>query len=140
MTSFPPLSIAVVDDHSIICAVFRSIAEDTPDLRFAWSAPDIRQGLNALLSSPPGMLVVDVNLPDGSGYDLARQAVEMNRLLKVLVVSSNEGRSYAERALQAGARGFVNKNTSPDELLKAIYAIRSGEYYFSPQLIMPVPG
>ncbi|WP_081892452.1 response regulator transcription factor [Verrucomicrobium sp. BvORR106] len=142
VTSFPPsdqhvVSIAVVDDHSIICAVFRSIAEDSPGLSFAWSAPDVRQGAAALKRELPGILVVDVNLPDGSGYELARQTLQEHRHLKVLVVSTNEGRVYSEQAYKAGARGYVNKNTSPDELLHAINTIRSGGTYFNPALKEP---
>lgn len=141
----PPLpdqqlvSIAVVDDHSIICAVFRSIAEDSPGLTFAWSAPDVRQGFEALQRQEPGILVVDVNLPDGNGYELTRQALQIYRSLKVLVVSTNEGRVYSEQAYKAGARGFVNKNTSPDELLHAIHTIRNGGSYFNPALKEPGP-
>ncbi|HSJ04791.1 MAG: response regulator transcription factor [Verrucomicrobium sp.] len=128
------LPIAVVDDHSIICAVFRSIAEDAPDLTFAWSAGTIAIGLESLHRQQPGVLIVDVNLPDGNGYDLIHQALNHYADLKILMVSTHEETIYAERARDAGARGYVNKNTSPDELLEAIYAIRSGATYFNPSV------
>jgi DNA-binding NarL/FixJ family response regulator len=129
------LRIAVVDDHSIICAVFRSLAEDTPGMEFAWSAGNIAGGLATLNRQAPDVLIVDVNLPDGNGYDLIRQALQAHKDLRILMVSTHEEVVYAQRALEAGARGYMNKNTSPDELLQALYAVHAGERYFNP----PVP-
>ena len=133
-----PLRIAVVDDHSIIRAVFRSIAEDAPELDLAWSASNLTEARGCFAKDVPDFLIVDVSMPDGNGYDLTTEFLKQAPELPVLIVSSHEEKSYAQHALKCGAKGYVVKNASPSEILEAIYAVQAGRYYFKPAI--PLPG
>ncbi len=73
---------------------------------------------------------MDVSLPDGNGIDLAREVLAGLPQLKVLIVSSHEGTVQAEAALACGAKGYVAKSSSPEDLVAAIDVIRKGGTYF----------
>ncbi len=122
----PTWRIAVVDDHSIIRAVFRTLVEDDPNLQFLWSASTLDEARGYLSETPPDMLIVDISLPDGEGYDLIPEAFSRRPDLRVLVVSSYEDVDHAWRALDCGAHGYLTKNSSPGDILEAISSIQKG--------------
>jgi DNA-binding NarL/FixJ family response regulator len=122
----PPRRIAVVDDMSIIRAVFRSIAEDSPNLNLLWTAPNITEARESLKGELPDLLILDVNLPDGDGFDFAIELTQDYPRLPVLMFSAHEGGSFVEKAAQCGAKGFLGKNVSPQKVVEAITIICSG--------------
>ena len=126
LETLPPRRIAVVDDMSIIRAVFRSIAEDSPNLDLMWAAPNIEEARKSLSAELPDLLILDVNLPDGDGFDFASELTETHPTLPVLMFSAHEGGSFVEKAGRCGAKGFLGKNVSPQKVVEAITIICSG--------------
>ena len=122
--------VAVVDDHSIIRAIFKSLVDDDPGLELIWSASCLAEARRMLASARPDLLIVDVSLPDGNGLDLAREALILQPHLRILVVSSHAGAANARLALKSGARGYVAKSSAPENISEAIDAIRTGGTYF----------
>lgn len=122
--------VAVVDDYSIIRAVFKSLVDDDPELSLIWSASCLAEARSHLARNVPDLLILDVSLPDGNGIDLAREILASLPHLKVLIVSSHEGTAQAEAALACGAKGYVAKSSSPEDLVGAIDVIRKGGTYF----------
>ncbi|MDZ4286825.1 MAG: response regulator transcription factor [Prosthecobacter sp.] len=130
-----PVRVAVVDDHSIMRAVYRTLVEDAPDLDLAWSASTAKEArMHLERDDVPDVVIMDLTLPDGSGYELTREFLQRYPGLPVLVVSAHHDRSYAQEAFECGARGYLVKDSSPHELLHALEAVRSGESYFKPPI------
>jgi DNA-binding NarL/FixJ family response regulator len=82
----------------------------------------------------PDLLVLDILLSDGSGLEMTKQLTSRNVCPGILIVSQGDETLYAERALKAGARGYVMKNRSVSEILVAIRAVLAGEFYVSPKI------
>lgn len=133
VTSMDLVRIAVVDDHSIMRAVYRSLIDDSPELDMAWSASTLEEArLHIQRDERPDVIIMDVTLPDGTGYDLVREVLKKFPDMPILMVSAHEERSYAEQAAQAGARGYLVKDSSPAELMDALETVLSGESHFKP--------
>lgn len=119
----PPVRVAVVDDHSIMRAVFSAIVEDAPDLDLAWSAANLAEARPFLASEEPGLLILDVSLPDGNGFEFTQEILLRHPNLPVLIVSAEEDETFKQRARACGARAFLSKDVSPEEVLKAVHMI-----------------
>ena len=129
------MRIAVVDDHSIMRAVYRSLIDDSPELEMAWSASTVDEArLHIERDDIPDIIIMDVTLPDGTGYDLVREILNEYPNVPILMVSAHEERAYAEQAAECGARGYLVKDSSPAELMDALETVISGEVYFKPSL------
>jgi DNA-binding NarL/FixJ family response regulator len=118
--------IAIVDDYSIMRAVFTSLMEDHRGLEVVWSASSLAEARLNLWRDIPDMLIVDVSLPDGEGYELIGEALAVQPVPRVLVISNHAGREYAQRALDCGAKGYLTKNSSPGDIIEAIALIQRG--------------
>lgn len=129
------IRIAVVDDHSIMRAVYRSLVDDSPEFIMAWSASTVEEArLHVERDEAPDVMIMDVTLPDGTGYDLLGEVLQKFPSLPVLMVSAHEEKSYVRKAAEGGARGYLVKDSSPSELMDALEAVLSGETYFKPAL------
>lgn len=125
-----PLRLAVVDDHAIIRGVFVTLVEDAPDMVMAWTASSLADAREKLRRSPPDFLVMDVSLPDGNGFSFTEEVLAELPKLPVLIVSAKEDRSYPERAAACGARGFIPKEASLEQLVEAVATIQQGRNWF----------
>lgn len=122
--------IAVVDDHAIIRSIFRTITEDTPGLHLVWTAADLTSAREQLLKHRPHLLVLDVTLPDGDGFDLAREVLLTWPAVRVLIITSHEDKNYVRKARNLGVAGFITKTTSPQNLLRIMQRIIEGGDFF----------
>jgi len=120
----------VVDDHAIIRGVFLTLVEDTPDLVMAWMASSLGDARSKLLRDVPDFLVMDVELPDGNGFDFILEVLAQFPRLPVLMVSAQEDRSYPSRAKTSGAKGFIGKAASLERLVEAVNTIQQGGEWF----------
>ena len=133
------MRVAVIDDHSIMRAVYRTLVEDAPDLELAWSASTAKEArMHLERDDVPDVIIMDLTLPDGTGYELTQEVLQRHPGLPVLVVSAHQDKSYAQEAYDCGARGYLVKDSSPNELLHALEAVRNGESYFKPPIDEPV--
>lgn len=125
------LRLAVVDDHAIIRGVFVTLVEDAPDLTMAWTASSLAEARDKLKCDTPEFLVMDVTLPDGNGFDFIAKTLHDLPELSVLMVSAHEDPSYPERAAACGAKGFIPKVASLEQLVEAVSVIQHGDRWFS---------
>ena len=123
--------LAVVDDHAIIRGVFVTLVEDAPDLIMAWTASSLADAEKKLQGDAPDVLVMDVGLPDGNGFDFTAKVLGMLPDLPILMVSADEDRSYSDRAAACGARGFIAKEASLEQLVEAVSTIQRGGQWFA---------
>jgi DNA-binding NarL/FixJ family response regulator len=116
-----------VDDHTM----FRELIEHDPGLMVCGDAADAAAGLEGLRQTNPDVVIVDITLADSSGLDLVKSIKNEYEDLPVLVVSMHEESLYAERALRAGAMGYVMKNEPAKTVTAAIHSVLRGEMYLS---------
>lgn len=124
------LRLAVIDDHAIIRGVFVTLVEDAPDMVMAWTASTLADARTKLRNDIPDFLVMDVTLPDGNGFDFLKEVLDHAPALPVLMVSAQGDPEFPERAAKGGARGFIAKEASLEQLLEAVNTIQQGGEWF----------
>ncbi len=123
--------ILIVDDHPIVRHGIVQLVNRQSDLECKVEADDAESALQILSEKDFDLIVADISLPGLSGLDLVRRVHGTHPNLPMLVVSMHEESIYAERALRAGARGFVMKQEATDKLIEAMRKLLSGGVYLS---------
>ena len=127
MTSSARIRIVCIDDHPIVREGLASIIALQSDMEMAGGAESGTQGLALFRRLKPDIALVDLRLPDMNGHELTRQILEHSPEARIIVLTSFEGDTDIERALAAGARGYVVKGVPREELLRAIRAVHAGK-------------
>lgn len=118
-------NVLVVDDHAIVRSGIRRLLATNPDLEIS-EARTGEDALNQVNGSNFQLLMLDLNLPGLGGLELLKRLLKADPRLSVLVFSLHTEAIYATRAIQAGARGFISKNATPEELLAAVETVLAG--------------
>ncbi|WP_428937445.1 response regulator transcription factor [Fontivita pretiosa] len=124
-------SVLLVDDHPIVRQGLAQLINQEPDLLVSAEVATARQALD-LLDRPgaaPDIAIVDISLEDRSGIELIKEIRARWPLLPILVLSMHDEALYAERALRAGARGYIMKQEATDRVMTAIRKVLGGEIY-----------
>ena len=121
------IRILCVDDHPIVREGLASILSLQPDMELICAAESGVQALELFREMQPDITLVDLRLPDMSGHELTRQMLAHLPGARIIVLTSFEGDADIERALAAGARGYVVKGIVREELLGAIRAVHAGK-------------
>jgi two-component system invasion response regulator UvrY len=127
--------ILVVDDHAIVRSGVRRLLASQPQVELE-EAESGEVALALVERTPFQLLILDLNLPGLGGPELLRRLLKASPNLPVLVFSMIAEPVYVDRALRAGARGYVSKNAAPEELLKAIHALMAGQSYLEQELAL----
>lgn len=127
-------SIVLAEDHSIVREGLRLLLSGDPALRVVGEAPDGLAAVDLVDRLQPDLLIVDVMMPGLNGLDVIRQVVQRSPRTAIIVLSMYADESYVLRALRLGALGYVLKNASSTDLLKAIEAVLGGRTYLSEPL------
>lgn len=130
----------VVDDHLILREGLRMLLNGQTDLEVCGEASRAQEGLKAMLESAPDLAIVDLSLEDSNGLDLLKDLHTRLPDLPVLVLSMHDESLFADRAIRAGARGYLMKKEAGKELLSAIRTILSGKIYLSERRSQQVLG
>lgn len=133
-SAIPMTRILLVDDHPIVRQGLACLVENEPDLRVTAEAETADGALAALDRGGVDFVLLDITLRQGSGLDLIGQIRARAGAPPILVLSMHHERFYAERALRAGAQGYIMKRSRPAELVPAIRKVLAGELYLSPTL------
>lgn len=126
--------ILIVDDHPTVREGLTVRISSQDDMEVCGEAADEEQALSKTIELRPDVAIVDISLPKGHGIDLIKQIRARCGEVKMIVHSMYEESLYAERSLQAGALGYVNKREAAETLLDAIRKVASGEVYLSPEM------
>jgi DNA-binding NarL/FixJ family response regulator len=118
--------VLVVDDHPLTRAGVAAMINREPGLRVCAQAGSVRMALCAVKRTKPDLVLTDLEMGDRSGLELVRRLHAERPLLPVLVFSMHYGSIYADRALKAGASGYVMKSEGPARLLEAVRASLAG--------------
>ncbi|MFO1022981.1 MAG: response regulator transcription factor [Planctomycetales bacterium] len=127
--------IFVVDDHPLIRDGLMLLINSEKDLEVCGTASGVADAIQKLPQAAPEVIIVDITLRDGTGLDLIQRARQMLPQSKILVISHHDERLYGERALRAGAMGYVNKEQCEETILGAIRTVRAGKRHISEELM-----
>jgi len=136
-TNDPPNTkhrVMLVDDHPIVRHGMAMLIDEEDDLMVCGESSTASDTLEQIARCTPDIAVVDVSLQGASGIDLTKSIKEQYPDLPVLILSMHEETLYAERALRAGARGFVMKQEAAETVLYAIRTVLNGDVYLSERL------
>ncbi len=123
--------IVLVEDHPIVRQGFTQLINQENDLAVVGEAWDMRTTLEEIEQKKPDIALIDLSLKDTSGLELIKTLKTIDPNLPMLVVSLHNERIYAERALRAGARGFIMKAEAVENILDAIRTVLNGGIYLS---------
>jgi two-component system invasion response regulator UvrY len=122
------VKVLVVDDHAVVREGLRRLLVALPNVEI-FDAATGREALSFVQKQQPDLILLDLHLPGIGGIELLRRLITMSPNVRVLVFSMHAEMMYAARALQAGARGYVSKNASPEELQIALNRVIEGGRY-----------
>jgi DNA-binding NarL/FixJ family response regulator len=125
------VSIAIVDDHPLVREGLAARIAAQPDMEVCGEADGIESALELILARRPALVIVDIALRDGHGIDLIKRIVAAGVNTRMLVVSAYDESLFAERALRAGALGYINKQELQGKVVEALRTVLRGERYLS---------
>jgi DNA-binding NarL/FixJ family response regulator len=136
----PRTRVLLVDDHPVVREGLRAGIGQAPDLEVVGEADSVSEALRVIEESRPDLAVVDLSLKDSSGLDLIKDIRVRHPRMLVLVLSMRDETFYAERALRAGARGYIVKEEGCGAVVEAIRKILKGQIYLSERLASKMIG
>ncbi len=125
------VKVLIVDDHPIVRQGLAGLINQEPDLTVCGEAADSKQALQAIKALTPDFAIVDISLPGVEGFELVKSMLSRNPELPILVLSMNDETLYAERALKAGAKGYIMKAQGAQNLITAIRRVLDDDIYIS---------
>lgn len=125
------VKILIVDDHPMIREGLVSVLSREPDFEVCGQADDIPEALKLVEETSPDLAIVDISLKTGNGIDLIQRIKARNNSVQILISSLYDEMIYAERALRAGAMGYVSKQEPAQQIVAAIRQILAGRIYTS---------
>jgi DNA-binding NarL/FixJ family response regulator len=128
--------ILIVDDHPLVREWLANLLRQQRDLEVCGQADSVEGALAAIAAAPPDVAIVDLSLQaGGSGLDLIKEVRARYPAIAVIVLSMHEETYYAERALRAGARGYITKRESTGKIVEAIRQVREGGIYAGAEVL-----
>lgn len=128
------LQALIVDDHPLFRKGMRALLDSMPDMNVIGEAQTASEAVEYAVQLQPDIILMDLQLPGGSGLDATREIVRLSPHIQILVVTLFEDDDSIFAALRAGARGYILKDTDEEEMIRAIRAVGSGEAIFSPAI------
>ena len=125
--------ILIVDDHPLVRQGLSELISHEPDLEVCGEASAAGEAFQKVQSTRPDLVLIDLSLKDISGLELIKQIKAWKNTTKMLVVSMLDESIYAERALHAGAMGFVNKEEATEKVIEAVRDVLEGKVYLGDQ-------
>ncbi len=126
--------IFIVDHHPIVILGLTKLFENQPDLEVWGSARSAEEIPEAMAETPPDVFIVEILLHASDGFQMLGRLSQHYPQAKILVYSARDEAFYAERALQSGARGYLMKNESPEQIIAAVRKVLAGDFFVSNRL------
>lgn len=126
--------IFIVDDHPLVREWLTHLVNQQPDLTVCGEAGTAAEALSAIALANAHVAIVDISLRDSSGIELIKELKRIQPSLPVLVLSMHEESHYAERALRAGAKGYIMKREATRKIIEAVRHVLNGRFYLSEEL------
>jgi DNA-binding NarL/FixJ family response regulator len=125
--------VLIVDDHPVVLSGCRALFAGDATVKIE-EACDAKSGHRAFVQKKPDVTIIDINLPDVSGFELMRRIRKENPDARIIMFSMNNDPAFVVRAVEMGAQGYVSKADDPRVLVKAVRKVAAGENFISPDL------
>ena len=125
------IRVVIVDDHPVVSQGLAQIISQNETLQVCAEAADAKSGFDAIKKHRPHIAIIDISLTDISGIELIKWVKGLDFKVAMLVISIHDESVYAQRALKAGADGYLMKQESPDKIIEAIRRILNGDIFVS---------
>lgn len=129
------IKVLIADDHQLMRQGIMQLIEMDEDIIVIGEAKDGNECLSMLKKAKPDVLLLDINMPNKNGLDVLRKLKEKKKKCKVLVLTIHNETEYLLNAIEAGADGYILKESGFEELREAIHMVYQGEHYIQPRLI-----
>jgi DNA-binding NarL/FixJ family response regulator len=126
------IRILLADDHTVMRAGLRLLLERQPDMAVVGEAEDGRRTVELADTEKPDVIVMDIAMPSLNGIEATRQIAAKRPETAVVILSMHSDESYIMRALKAGAKAYLLKDSAEADLIRAVHAVREGKSFFSP--------
>jgi two-component system, NarL family, nitrate/nitrite response regulator NarL len=130
----PRCRVLIVDDHPVVRRGLRAMLEDEEWVESVAEAATVDEAVRAAVSTKAQVVAMDINLPDGDGIEATRRIVSLCPGVRVLIVTLYDDKDRVARALRAGARGYVLKDTEPDTIVDALRTVADGGVVLGPKV------
>lgn len=129
-----PVRVLIADDHPLFRNGMRALLDADPDTEIAGEATTGEEAVTLAATLQPEVILMDIQMPGISGIEATRQILHSSPHIRILIVTMFEDDQSVFTAMRAGARGYVLKGARPEDILRAIQAVGSGEAIFSPSI------
>lgn len=129
------MRVLIIDDHPMVIEGCRGMLSGESDIE-VFEAHDAEEAMEAFASAAHDVVVLDINLPGVSGFELLRRLLKRSPGAKIIVFTMNDDPVFAARSVDQGAKGYLAKNEDPKAFIKAIRTVAAGERYLSKSLAL----
>ena len=132
-----PITILLADDHPVVRQGVRALLETQEDFEVIGETADGLEGLRLVKQLKPDILVADVSMPGLNGLDLTKQVTQFSSHTRVIILSMHSTEAFVAEALKNGAAAYVLKDSTPTDLIQAVYEVAAGKRFLSPKVAQP---
>ncbi len=125
------IKVLLADDHSIVREGLRRVLEDSNEIKVIAEAPDGETAFDQALAVHPDVAVIDISMPGMDGLEVVARLSAYSPEIPVLILTMHEEEQYVIRAIEAGAMGYVTKQSAPEQLVAAVKKIHAGGRYLT---------
>ncbi|MDE2344250.1 MAG: response regulator transcription factor [Betaproteobacteria bacterium] len=128
------LTVFIADDHAVVREGLGALLSSQPDIRIVGTATDGREAVTEVLRLKPRVVLLDISMPGLDGIESMRQILDQQRDMAVVILSMHSSAQHVFHALEAGARGYLLKESAGREIIEAVRAVHAGRRYLSPKV------
>lgn len=128
------IKVVLIDDHDLVRSGLRQMLETDSTVKVVGEAGTGAEGIQLVRSLAPDVVILDIKLPDISGLEVTNRLLSYQTSTKILIVSAVTSDLFPFKLLEAGAQGYLTKNASAEELLRALKSVHAGQRYVSPAI------
>jgi two-component system, NarL family, invasion response regulator UvrY len=122
-------TVLIIEDHEMVREMWTSVFEELDDIEVVGQCGDFNSAIEQVKKQLPDVVLLDLNLPDISGLDAIPFIRKESPASRIIVVSMHHQAAYARKVIALGAKGYVTKNSPPQEILDAVQTVMGGETY-----------
>lgn len=132
------IKVFLVDDHDLVRVAIKRLLQDSKGIKVIGDACTGEEAIKFCKESLPDVILMDIHMPGIGGFEATRKILRAYPLVRVLVLTLCMDEPYPSRLLQIGAAGYITKSCAPEEMIRAIKVVYSGEHYISPEIAQKI--